>query len=723
MVEPGANSADIARNQWLKALPELWSLTDREVEGIIKELFLASGLPSEGLSYFMELMVLPPIKRLLALYLYKAYNDLDTGLKDSVLRVLEQAEADTDNREEVIKMWKEYVEDYINIVELDQVLQLSRLNEKYARFAEAFDGPLQECVVSLQSQGRRAGQGARSGSGPATTWLQTTNNRPEKAIENRLNCVVEGVIGAMELAATNHVGNDGLLHVCNKYRINSDTTMRGLGKRIDIALTQIGMEGNDWHEVLLDIEVKSCKHNSNDPKAHIGQYAAYAAKKWKRQVRRFMLGGLVLEDTLYLIYCDRRRAIMVAKVGKVFPGRGTNKVMLANGLRMLAFLFTLSETELGFLIEGGAQRLGTIYIQPILTPAPEYGATHRVAARNPDGSGSNSNNIIVQNITPVCPIAKIFSRMSWLYRGKLPGRGQDVYIKFDAQYTNRSSELAIMERLAAKNIPHTPRMLHGFRLGESNGVRFEVMVLEDHGLPIPKFFRLQHSKGGLTHEVVIDIICQAVKALEAASRAKVIHWDISAGNIVVWVHNSRVEATVIDWGYARVLDKTRNTANDETEDALTGTAQFSSIRMLCGYGGRTVIDDLESLFYVVCYAVSYACENKCDKDMFWQEKSHNFARDHAIYLATFMSFSDMLFETKEPRDKGIIRVLEDFYKILFGHVKPRILCRESTRDPRMNEYSEMRQEMADKFNIEYVVQHNQEGDNGPGICEYLLHTN
>ncbi|KAJ1679523.1 hypothetical protein EV182_001873, partial [Spiromyces aspiralis] len=56
-------------------------------------------------------------------------------------------------------------------------------------------------------------------------------------------------------------------------------------------------------------------------------------------------------------------------------------------------------------------------------------------------------------------------------------------------------------------------------------------------------------------------------------------------------------------------------------------AQYSSICMLRGYSGRTIIDDTESLFYVVSYVVA-------------------------------------------PDDEGTVKVLEDLYSILFGRVNP-----------------------------------------------------
>ncbi|KAJ1675235.1 hypothetical protein EV182_001659 [Spiromyces aspiralis] len=99
-------------------------------------------------------------------------------------------------------------------------------------------------------------------------------------------------------------------------------------------------------------------------------------------------------------------------------------------------------------------------------------------------------------------------------------------------------------------------------------------------------------------------------------------------------------------------------------------AQYSSIRMLRGYGGWAVIDDTESLSYVMSYAVAYAYGDESIQGLFWLEHVPDFAKLRTSLLNSLEIFSRILFWDSRLDDEGTVKVLEDLYSILFGRVNP-----------------------------------------------------
>ncbi|KAJ1673221.1 hypothetical protein EV182_005666, partial [Spiromyces aspiralis] len=99
-------------------------------------------------------------------------------------------------------------------------------------------------------------------------------------------------------------------------------------------------------------------------------------------------------------------------------------------------------------------------------------------------------------------------------------------------------------------------------------------------------------------------------------------------------------------------------------------AQYSSICTLRGYGGRAVIDDIESLFYVVSYSLAYAHGDESIQGLFWLEHVPDFAKLCASHLNSLEIFSSILFWDSRPDDEGTVKVLEDLYSVPFGCVNP-----------------------------------------------------
>ncbi|KAJ1807489.1 hypothetical protein LPJ75_004790, partial [Coemansia sp. RSA 2598] len=135
------------------------------------------------------------------------------------------------------------------------------------------------------------------------------------------------------------------------------------------------------------------------------------------------------------------------------------------------------------------------------------------------------------------------------------------------------------------------------------GQRFkgEAIVMEDVGVSIQSAF----DKDGLnlSDAQILDVFAGYVHALLAAADISedrfVLHRDVSMGNLMVGDNGAPY---VIDWGCGRVcsVDETVRSCGKE----MIGTAIYMGIRVLGNCKTRSVIDDLESLFLVLCHSLT-----------------------------------------------------------------------------------------------------------------------
>ncbi|KAK7041706.1 hypothetical protein VNI00_008995 [Paramarasmius palmivorus] len=99
-----------------------------------------------------------------------------------------------------------------------------------------------------------------------------------------------------------------------------------------------------------------------------------------------------------------------------------------------------------------------------------------------------------------------------------------------------------------------------------------------------------------SHELV-QATAHAIQAhREAYERAKVLHRDVSAGNILI---TQEGEGLLIDWEFSKPLDSTAPRILERT-----GTWQFMSAMLLADEPGEVdhmLADDLESFYHVLCW--------------------------------------------------------------------------------------------------------------------------
>ncbi|KAJ2850239.1 hypothetical protein IWW36_002035 [Coemansia brasiliensis] len=189
-------------------------------------------------------------------------------------------------------------------------------------------------------------------------------------------------------------------------------------------------------------------------------------------------------------------------------------------------------------------------------------------------------------------------RLCHIFKTEFAGR--KVFLKLSWTPVSRLPEPAAYDVLQSANISHTPTLLDNGIVDKGTfGYRVEYLVIADAGVPLIKYLE-KNTKNGLAKSERIDL-----------HRA-------NAGNVTI----KGGQATLIDWGYAKLIpnnsldidalakkwffNKKDVMDNEDAHDPLAGTPLYMSIQVLAGSKFRTVVDDIESMFYVVLHAL---CEN------------------------------------------------------------------------------------------------------------------
>ncbi|KAJ2607595.1 hypothetical protein EV177_005426 [Coemansia sp. RSA 1804] len=160
------------------------------------------------------------------------------------------------------------------------------------------------------------------------------------------------------------------------------------------------------------------------------------------------------------------------------------------------------------------------------------------------------------------------------------------------------------------------------------GNRLEYIIMEYCGDSLYTYFDDKREPNELSisarRKILVKIVQDVSAYLVQANFAGMLHHDISMGSITV----RRDKVFVIDWGYARFIDRSisdhvRSHINniwgidvnshspiEKEQDPVIDTMCFMSIRMLAAAATRRLWDDFESLFYVVlgCLFAGYIGE-------------------------------------------------------------------------------------------------------------------
>ncbi|KAJ2536039.1 hypothetical protein EV175_006846, partial [Coemansia sp. RSA 1933] len=221
----------------------------------------------------------------------------------------------------------------------------------------------------------------------------------------------------------------------------------------------------------------------------------------------------------------------------------------------------------------------------------------------------------VKVVDPICQQVHVYRRVAYISNTTFEGKR--AVLKLSWTPVSRLPEGAVYDVLRLYGVEGVPEVYsRGIICAEFMGYRLEYLIMEHCGDSLYTYFG---GKRGLDPcalsarpKNLPKIVRDVSACLVQANAAGVLHRDISMGNITV--RGDRV--FVIDWGYARFLDRTisddvRSHINEvwgidvnslapteKEHDPITGTPCFMSIRVLIAAATRSLWDDIESLFYV-----------------------------------------------------------------------------------------------------------------------------
>ncbi|KAH9889438.1 hypothetical protein C8Q73DRAFT_667917 [Cubamyces lactineus] len=239
-------------------------------------------------------------------------------------------------------------------------------------------------------------------------------------------------------------------------------------------------------------------------------------------------------------------------------------------------------------------------------------------------------------------------------------QGPLVYLKdaWRVAHTGIKQEGEILEKLNSKDdggpVPFIPTVRYHGDVGEQvtrsqeiwdkkNGGRSDKkcplkthrhyrLVVNEVGLPLDTFLNASELVG-----IIIDCI-QAHN--HAYNRKRLIHRDISAGNVLIYpklvtdkngsVREARV-GLLADWELAKCID---DDDDGPRQPDRTGTWQFLSANALSHPSKRIMIqDDMESLFHLLLYqAIRYLPHNCYNVGMFIDSYFDGYLEERGVYL-------------------------------------------------------------------------------------------
>ncbi|KAJ1960249.1 hypothetical protein GGI12_003904, partial [Dipsacomyces acuminosporus] len=367
---------------------------------------------------------------------------------------------------------------------------------------------------------------------------------------------------------------------------------------------------NNFATIHVVLEAKIDSYLGELPDKVLGQVADYAYHIWELQPTRTFVPVFLLHGArLSLILFSRGGCyqIDIGNICRMDYGAGdykTDGIQIA--MRRMWFLMTLGSENFGHICDVAKK---TNYIEIART---ENNLSIVKVAGMRDKQAINL-------VTHVRKPRHLLGRAVHVYKAKY--KKKDVYLKLAWTPTDRLPEGAAYDVLHSAKVPNIPDVIEsGIIKDDVFGYRLEYLIIEDCGIPVKQYFDKPnriHEPGDFDRQV-INVVKQVLYCLACALEAGVLHRDISAGNI--GIKGNKVY--LIDWGYAKLwkelppdtitgisknwmFDADNVCVNEATHDPFTGTPLYMGVRILRCMETRTIMDDIESLLYVIMHAICH----------------------------------------------------------------------------------------------------------------------
>jgi serine/threonine protein kinase len=339
--------------------------------------------------------------------------------------------------------------------------------------------------------------------------------------------------------------------------------------KIDVTLTASGYV--TWPDVVSFAELKPSLLSKPAYHVAVGQVIQRCQDIFELQTKRVFIVAMVMDGThIDVLKISRAMPLEVTHTGRVPFGWSLQSV----GLMMLLRLLASSRDQLGFV--------SPLVPEPFNIPLPANKRMQR-------------GTCTVQNFIPL-RIGSLSHRVSAVYLASCPLWPGNIVVKFSPASESGAHEAGILSQLYACSssnpCPFIPRLLAQGTLPTPIEHLHHYIIIQPQG---------QHLAltGGDHAETDAALVCQVMKHVCEAMRfayenLRLLHRDISHGNIV----HVGGQGCLIDWHVAYPQQATCFT------DRITGTPLFTSHRLHFPNHPHTLLDDLESLLYVLIYVAT-----------------------------------------------------------------------------------------------------------------------
>ncbi|KAJ2718942.1 hypothetical protein GGI07_005508 [Coemansia sp. Benny D115] len=359
-------------------------------------------------------------------------------------------------------------------------------------------------------------------------------------------------------------------------------------------------------------EAKISEYPSELPDDVLGQIAEYSRDVWGAQPTRTFVPVFLLHGGMLSLFVFLRSDVLRIDLGRVFYSNPkvchleTSDV--AECLMYLMFFTQQTPKKFGHFVDIMNRRSNLKF------SGKKSESEVTIVEDGCDGAVS-----IGKRIDRKVPL---FHRAAYLYRAIW--NGKKAVLKLSWTPHDRQPEGAIYDILKHEGVSGIPEIYDsGILIKDFFDYRLEYILMEDCGATINNWTDRDYQRFvganrniAMTADFIGMAVRNATRCLWQAHSVGVLHRDISTGNIAV---NSEGSVFVIDWGYAKPshkdmdksirmkveeewrIDLTKISTTESQFDPLTGTFCFMGIRMLSGHEMRSILDDLESIFYVALY--------------------------------------------------------------------------------------------------------------------------
>ncbi|KAJ1826929.1 hypothetical protein LPJ56_001936 [Coemansia sp. RSA 2599] len=371
--------------------------------------------------------------------------------------------------------------------------------------------------------------------------------------------------------------------------------------------------------VHMPLEAKVLRNTGDIDDEDLGQILYYVQAIWQTQVTRMFVPVLFLHGSLLSLFVFTRNESIRVNIGDVFVAADEPSLdaygPIGTTLLNIYFLLSLSPGEFGHICDF-TQTPDRLYFAPrfsITGADTSQSALVSASSRWRDGS------IEVVFASRFERQVSLHGRLTRIVKARY--NSQDVFLKLSWLATNRIPENAIYDILASNHVQRIPRVYSSGLLIESfRDYRLDYMVMEDCGTSFSNALAMLNPRRNPSFvEVLKRIINDVTSCLVDASVVGILHQNISDSSIAIRTASGRLSACIIDWGHAKDTcwesnasrdisrkwnyDSERVGKTEEDHDLTTGTAEYMGISTLLGVKYRSVITDIESLFYVILDAL------------------------------------------------------------------------------------------------------------------------